>query len=190
MEKDKQAPSGQASPQAGGAPAVAPPKEEPVNRSQQLAERQAKYWNRVQAARETYFKKSAEAYQTYQDAVVEIYEGGKKQAASKGSEGTLAQGLQAYQAARTDSARSAVALQQQLRAAETKYAQAHGSFWDDIWTEIASAVDEFWNWILGWWEPPVEGGGAPFRTLADWRTALDPGVGPYYAGYNYGASLC
>jgi hypothetical protein len=172
--------------------------QEPVNRVQeyyrQLGDAEAKLAQKKRDAWATYAKKTQHAATVYQDTVREIYDGARKASAPPPEEGkSPSETLEAYKVARSKNLHSAMEVNSQLLAAGRQYDKVCKSFWDDIVDSLSDAVNDFWDWINGWWEePPVEGGGGGNpRRLADlaWRNAFENPAAAYYAGWNYGANL-
>lgn len=182
-------------PQAGQPqPAAAPAKRSKAQEyDEQLKAAQAKYLERYQTAWANYYQKVEQATTEHNSAVREIHEAARKAAAPQSTgDSTPAQSIEAFRAARSKSLHSVNEVHVQLRNAEHKYGQKLTSFWDDVWDSVSDAVQDFWDWIVGWWEdPPVEGVAPVLRTLADpaWRASFDPAAIAYYGGWNYGPKL-
>jgi hypothetical protein len=205
MEKDKEQKQAQGGNQPQGGPPQAPSPEkvqEQVKKQvgkvrqhqQQLGDAQVKYFQKVQETWKNYHERSDKAYSEYLDTRRNIFEGERKAAAQapQGSEDkSPEQNMEAYKSALLKSGHQVREVNDKLREVDEKYLMTRKGFWDDVVNSVNDAVQDFWEWLVGWWEePPVEGG-APLRALADqaWRSAFDPATVAYYSGWNYGQKL-
>lgn len=168
--------------------------QEVVDRGREYQTRYEAYVTKYNAAWANYYKKTAEAYNEYQEDLKGIHEGARKASLAQPAvdDKDPAKTFEAYKAARAKNLNAELEVQQRVHTAERKYSTKLTSFWEDAYNSVAEAIADFWNWLIGWWEePPVEGAGRRLM-LADpaWRVAFEPGAtAPYYTGWDYGAKL-